>query len=119
MSAPYGGIDPDVLWRACGGDRDAFASLARIFLDSAPPLFERLLRALEQGRAHEAAVASHALKGMAQLVGAAALSASLLRCERAGGAGAALPAAAPLTAQFALVMDEVAHCLVHYAGAAR
>ncbi|SEO52431.1 HPt (histidine-containing phosphotransfer) domain-containing protein [Duganella sp. CF517] len=118
MSARYGGIDPDVLWCACGADRDAFQALSRIFLASAPPLLERLLRALEQGRAHEAGAASHALKGMTQLVGAAALSAALQRCERAAADGAALPAAAPLTAQFALVMDEVAHSLVHYAGAA-
>jgi HPt (histidine-containing phosphotransfer) domain-containing protein len=119
MSAPYGAIDPGVLWRACDGERDAFQSLSRIFLDSAPPLLERLLRALEQGRRQEAGAASHALKGMAQLVGAAALGESLLGCERAAGAGAALPAPAPLTAQFALVMDEVAHSLVHYAGEAR
>lgn len=119
MSARYGGIDPGVLWRACDGDRDAFQALARTFLASAPPLLERLLRALEQGRRHEAGAASHALKGMAQLVGAAALGESLRRCERAAADGAPLPAPAPLAAQFALVMDEVAHSLVHYAGGAR
>lgn len=116
MSAHYHHIDPGVLWRACGADRDAYAALAQTFVEHAPPLLARLEAALAQGAAPAAGAAAHALKGMAQLVGADALSALLLACERAAGAGAPLPPAAPLAAAFAPALAEVEYSRRHYDG---
>jgi HPt (histidine-containing phosphotransfer) domain-containing protein len=118
MSARYASIDPGVLWRACGADREAFAALAQIFLDSAPASLARLELALAQQARPAAGAAAHALRGMTQLVGADALSLLLLRCEQAAGSGAPLPPAAPLAAAFALALAEVAHSLAHYQGEA-
>lgn len=116
MSSPYQHIEPGVLWRACGAEPEAYAALAHTFVDSAPAALARLEAALARADAPAAGAAAHALKGMTQLVGAHALSASLQACERAAFDGAPLPPAAPLAAALAAALAEVAHSVGHYHG---
>lgn len=115
--ACYRAVDPAVLWRAAAADREAFQLLARIYLDQAPPLLRTLLDSIATQRAPQAAAAAHALKGMAGLTGAAALSALLQRIEHAARGGETDAAVlAPLEQQCGAVQREIEHALTHYCG---
>lgn len=112
----YGAIDPAVLWQAAAADRDAFQMLAATFLETAPPLMERLRTGLERRRLMDVAAASHSLKGMTVLVGAASLSALLQQIERAARTGQPPPPAPVLQPLFTQVMQEVARSRLDYQG---
>ena len=123
MERPYLHIVPAQLYSASGDDLDMFRKLSRIFLDSAPAMFERMLAAggsADTGAAQACAAACHALRGVTVLVAAHALSAPLIDLERQASHGA-MPSAAALEAvrqQLQLVCAEVARSVEEYAGAA-
>ena len=123
MTAPYLHIIPAELYRASGDDLAMFRHLSRLFLDSAPPMFERMLAtsgSAATDAAQACATACHALRGVTVLVGAHALSAPLLELERQASHGA-MPSAAALEAvrvQLRLVCAEVARSVEEYAGTA-
>lgn len=108
----YQSIDPTVLMEAAG-DHGTFITLSHTFLEHAPGLFARLEQAFAR-RDHAAiAASSHALKGMAMLIGANELSSQLQRHESAARQGCALDAAqAELSPLLALVMREVTQSIV-------
>ena len=108
----YQSIDPTVLMEAAG-DHGTFITLSHTFLEHAPGLFARLEQAFAR-RDHAAiAASSHALKGMAMLIGANELSSQLQRHESAARRGCALDAAqADLSPLLALVMREVTQSIV-------
>lgn len=122
MSAPrYRHIDPRVLMRAVADDLESFRELSRIFVAITPAMFERLQRALAAGAQDEIAQASHALKGNAALVGAAALTGRLQDIESAArGSGAAPAALEPdgLAALFQQALGEVRDSIEHFDGRA-
>ncbi|KQQ36264.1 hypothetical protein ASF61_08790 [Duganella sp. Leaf126] len=108
----YQSIDPTVLMEAAG-DRGTFITLSHTFLEHAPGLFARLEQAFARRDFAAITASSHALKGMAMLIGAGGLSAELQRHEAAARQGCALEAAqADLAPLFALVMREVTQSIV-------
>jgi HPt (histidine-containing phosphotransfer) domain-containing protein len=124
MARPYLHIVPAQLYSASGDDLAMFRHMSRIFIDSAPAMFERILAASEAaaaaGAGHPLIAACHALRGVTVLVGAHALSAPLIAFERQAAQGAA-PSAAALEAvrlQLLAVCAEVARSVEEYAGAA-
>lgn len=70
--------DPLVLLDAADQDINAYLSLSQTFLNIAPPMYERLQRALLAGDNKEAQFASHSLVGTVTLVRATEM-ARLLR----------------------------------------
>jgi hypothetical protein len=117
----YVAIDPQALLTASANDTSMFCTLAQIFLDTAPGMFERMEQASAQAASLDAFIAaSHALRGITVLVGAHDLTAQLTSLERAAGLGAC-PAPGALTgpgALLALVCAEVRHSIGACAGAA-
>jgi len=78
MTQPqYQYINPAVLLDAAGQDMQVFVELTRTFLEIAPPMFERLAKAIEAGNLRVITLESHSLKGTVALIGAH-LVASLL-----------------------------------------
>ena len=63
-------INPAVLFDAAGQDTQAFVELTRTFLEIAPPMFERLAKAIEAGNLPVITLESHSLKGTVALIGA-------------------------------------------------
>ena len=123
MERPYLHIVPAQLYGASGDDLVMFRHLSRIFLDSAPAMFERMLAAsgsASAGASQACAAACHALRGVTVLVGAHALSAPLLELEQQASHGAIPPAAAleAVRQQLLLVCAEVARSIEEYTGAA-
>ena len=115
----YQQIDPRVLYRAIGEDLDAFRALSQTYLDIAPPLFERLQRALAAADDAATALESHSLRGSTALVGAVHLTALLQDIEshaRRGAARPGLPQVAELGRLFGLVMHEVRLSMVQFQG---
>ncbi|MET0322130.1 MAG: Hpt domain-containing protein [Duganella sp.] len=108
----YQSIDPAVLMEAAG-DQSTFITLSHTFLEHAPGLFARLQQAFARRDYPAVAASSHALKGMAMLIGASGLATQLQRHETAARQGGGLDAAqeelAPL---LALVMREVTQSIV-------
>ena len=116
----YQYIDPFVLFDALGGDLEFFRSLSQTFLEIAPPMFERLERALKAGDATAASFESHALKGTAALSGAKQLTNLLSDIESLSRRGeGAVTSIAELTRLFGVVMQEVDVSLVHFMGDTR
>lgn len=110
----YRAIDPGVLLEAAG-DLETYRALARTFVDCAPDISRRLLQALGAADYPTIAAKSHALKGMTVLVGAAQLTTLLQQMESAARQRQDLAGAgAELTAQFDLVMREVAASIRHF-----
>ena len=115
----YQQIDPRVLYRAIGEDLDAFRALSQTYLDIAPPLFERLQRALAATDDKAIALESHALRGTTALVGAVRLTALLQDVESQARRGAARPGLAQmaeLARLFDVVMHEVRLSMVQFQG---
>ena len=111
----YQSIDPGVLMEAAG-DHGTFVTLSHTFLEHAPGLLSRLQQAFARRDYPAIAAGSHALKGMAMLIGAAELSSELQRHESAARQGCALDAAqAALPPLLALVMREVTQSIVRLA----
>ena len=67
----YQQIDPRVLYCATGEDVDAFRALSQTYLDIAPPLFERLQRALRAAGGTATVLECQSLRGTTALVDAA------------------------------------------------
>jgi len=82
VSAGYDSIDPAVLMRAVAGDLASFRALSETFLSITPPMYARLCAALGERDRAAIAHASHAFKGTAALVGAAALTARLQNTKK-------------------------------------
>ena len=115
----YEQIDPHVLYCAIGEDLDAFRALSQTFLDIAPPLFERLERALASADCNATALESHSLRGSTALVGAVQLTALLQDIEshaRRGAAQPGLPQMADMARLFGVVMHEVRLSMVQFQG---
>ncbi|MET0268499.1 MAG: Hpt domain-containing protein [Duganella sp.] len=111
----YQSIDPNVLMDAAGDD-DTFIALSHTFLEHAPVLFARLEQAFARRDSPAVAASSHALKGMAMLIGAAGLVTQLQRHEKAARVGCALDAAqAELAPLLALVLREVEQSIIRAA----
>lgn len=82
MTQPqYQHINPTVLLDVAGHDTQAFVELIRTFLDIAPPMFERLIRAIEAGNLRVITLESHSLKGTVALIGAQQITALLAQIE--------------------------------------
>lgn len=93
---------------AAAGDRATFLLLSQTFLEHAPPLAERLHDGLRRQDATAVASASHALKGMAMLIGATQLCAQLQHIENTARQYHALPLHQPsLHALLDRVLSEV------------
>lgn len=93
---------------AAAGDRATFLLLSQTFLEHAPPLAERLHDGLRRQDATVVASASHALKGMAMLIGATQLCAQLQHIENTARQYHALPLHQPsLHALLERVLSEV------------
>jgi len=108
----YQSIDPTVLM-AAAGDQGTFITLSHTFLEHAPGLFSRLEQAFARRDFPAIAASSHALKGMAMLIGAGGLSGELQRHETAARQGCAIDAAqAELAPLLTLVMREVTQSIV-------
>ena len=117
----YQQIDPRVLYCAIGEDLDAFRALSQTFLDIAPPLFERLQRALAGADGQAIALESHSLRGTTALVGAVQLTALLQDVEsqaRHGAAQLGVAQMAKLARLFGVVMHEVLLSMVQFQGRA-
>ena len=114
-TSPYTVTEPAVLWQAAAADLATFRALCGIYLEQAPPLLQRLRQALAAAQLEQVVATSHALKGMAGLIGAGALAALLQQIEREARAGL-LPAGGTLAPLGAQVLDEVAHSCRHYHG---
>lgn len=91
--ATYQAIDPSVLMVAAG-DGPSFKMLSQTFLDHAVPIAGQLRQALADGQHAAIGRHSHALKGMAGLIGAAALISQLQQLETAARLLQPMPAAA-------------------------
>lgn len=118
MTANYHAIDPWVLWGVAAGDQEVFRTLAWIYLDQAPELARRIHEGLLHNAHAEVRAASHTLKGMAGLLGAAQLCAVLQQLELAARDGLPLPVRAePVARLCASVLSEVAVCSGQFDGA--
>lgn len=108
----YHHIDPSQLLDAVGGDAGTVASLARTFLESAPPIFARLEEAALSGNAERIRHESHALKGMSAMFQAQPLTALLQQTEQAARQGQSPRPEdlVQLQASFAPVLDEIGRC---------
>jgi histidine phosphotransfer protein HptB len=109
----YEYIDPSNLLEALDGDWGAVASLAQTYLDNAPDIFAKLQRGLDSGNTKTVWHESHALKGMAALLGANGLANMLLRTEQAAR-NEQLPSESErneLCTNFNNTMTEVLHCV--------
>ncbi|MEH3021170.1 MAG: PAS domain S-box protein [Pseudomonas oryzihabitans] len=84
-----------VVLRRFGGDARLFASLLDRFASDSLVLLDDLARAWQAGEAETAVAVLHSLKGSAGTMGAQRLAARAADGERAGKAGAALPADVP------------------------
>lgn len=117
----YQCIDPFVLLDAVGAELEAFRSLAATFLEIAPPMLDRLERALAAADLRVIAHESHSLKSTCLLVGAARLSALLKDIEgqarraQAPVAETVLPELAQL---FLAAATEVQYSITHFHGKA-
>lgn len=103
-------LDPNVLLDAVAGDSAAFRQLMSTFLRVAPPMLERLARAVASGDAALSAREGHALRGSAALVGAQQLLALVERLEgqaRLGSAGALAPCMPAIDAELQRVLASV------------
>ncbi|ELX08820.1 hypothetical protein Jab_2c08790 [Janthinobacterium sp. HH01] len=90
--ATYQAIDPAVLMVAAG-DGASFKMLSQTFLDHAEPIAGQLRQALADGQHAAIGRHSHALKGMAGLIGAATLISQLQQLETAARLLQPMPAA--------------------------
>jgi HPt (histidine-containing phosphotransfer) domain-containing protein len=114
MERAYEHIDPLALREATGHDEAAFALLARMFIDTAPPLMARVRAAAVANDAAALHHHCHELRGSAVLLGARQLNAALALHERRVAGGGAVPDAAALDALdalLALACAEVARAL--------
>jgi HPt (histidine-containing phosphotransfer) domain-containing protein len=123
MTSPYLHIVPAELYRASGDDLAMFRQLSRVFIDSAPAMFDRMLAASgaggKAGTAQGFIAACHALRGVTVLVGAHAMSAPLIELEQQAKQGS-LPTATslePVRLQLLAVCGEVERSIADYAGA--
>ena len=103
----YQAIDPSVLM-AAAGDGASFKMLSQTFLDYAAPIADQLQQALAVGQHAAIGRHSHALKGMAGLIGAAELIALLQQMETAARLLQPMPAADAWVPCFEQVCREVA-----------
>jgi len=93
---------------AAAGDKATFLLLSQTFLEHAPLLAERLHDGLRRQDTAAVASASHALKGMAMLIGATQLCAQLQHIENTARQHHALPQHQPsLQALLDRVLNEV------------
>ncbi len=108
----YHHIDPSQLLNAVGGDAGTVASLARTFLESAPPIFARLEAAALAGNAERIRHESHTLKGMSAMFQAQPLTALLQQTEQAARQGQSPRPEdlVQLQASFVPVLDEIGRC---------
>jgi HPt (histidine-containing phosphotransfer) domain-containing protein len=121
MNHAYGAIDPLALFAASGHDLALFRSLSHIFLDTTPAMLARMQQAVlqEPGQSNVAFLsASHALRGVAMLVGARGLAALLVELEaQAKHAGCPTSAALePVGTQLTEVCSEVLHSIGAFRG---
>jgi len=121
MNPAYGAIDPLALFAASGHDLALFRSLSQIFLDTTPAMLARMQQAVlqEPGQSNVAFLsASHALRGVAVLVGARGLAALLVELEAQAKRGGCPDSAAlePVSTQLAEVCGEVLHSIGAFRG---
>jgi CheY-like chemotaxis protein/HPt (histidine-containing phosphotransfer) domain-containing protein len=94
-------LDPaalETLLEVIGGERELLVELIDSFLETAPPLLERLRQGLAQGNAAEVRAAAHTIKSSSNDFGATRLAELCQRLEDMGKAGQ-LAGAAELVAQ--------------------
>lgn len=117
----YQYIDPSVLFKSVAHDLESFRDLSATFLEIAPPMFERLERAVLAGDSKATAHESHALKGTTALLGAVQLTSVLQdiesRSRNADQHGVA-PFMPELARLFKQVMQEVEASIAHFQGEA-
>ncbi len=115
----YTCIDPLVLYDEAGRDLAFFVSLSRTFLDIAPPMFDRLERAILADARVTVIHESHSLRGSAALVGARQLSNLLQEMEqlaRQNSETSFISHLPELTRLFTLVLREVQLSITHFRG---
>jgi two-component system, sensor histidine kinase and response regulator len=82
-----GVVDKSLLMERVGGDRQALAKLARLFLADLPKLLGKVRRAAQRADAHALQAAAHALKGAVSNFAAPAAVDAALRLQKMGEAG--------------------------------
>ncbi|MDY7578225.1 Hpt domain-containing protein [Herbaspirillum sp. RTI4] len=120
MQAPYQyrHIDPLVLFDVVQ-DMDAFRHISGIYLETAPPMHERLQKAVLANDRVAIAHAAHSLRGSTSLIGANQLSQLLRDMERLARAEESGPDPVPaqeMTELFDKVMEEVKISIIHFQG---
>ncbi|GAA4029441.1 Hpt domain-containing protein [Actimicrobium antarcticum] len=118
-SHQYQFIDPLFLMQIVADDLDLFCELSTIFINTAPPMFDRLSRAIVKDDSKATRFESHALKGSTSLVGASQLSAMLEEVERQSRLGEQAligPCLPELTRLFDAVMQEIQASIIRCSG---
>ena len=118
MTQPqYQHISPAVLLDAAGQDTQVFVELIRTFLEIAPPMFERLRKAIGGGNLRVISLESHSLKSTVALIGAQQTSALLAQVEALSSRAeidAIKALEAELTSLYTATEAEVRACLAYF-----